>query len=336
MSPFDLQPTNLILNLTVRAFDGATRVMNETSRLQIERVAPNEIRYIKLGANNGWANHCIQNDRIEFGHHSVPHHLAASGNWEGVRRSWGGEISRNKVSEVRDFYTLGADCLWITFANGHLWWAFAQEYVTPNQTQSSAQGSRYRKVIGSWKSTDVQGNPLRLDDLSSKLTKTAAYRQTICRVEAKDYLLRLINGEEEPGVALAKTKRAEFADALVPLIQSLHQNDFEILTDLLFSRLGWVRISKLGGTQKDTDLVLEQPATQERALVQVKSSADQGVLDNYAERFADMNPEKSFFVCHSPRGQLQAKNGVTIWSGGRLAERVIQAGLTDWLLARST
>lgn len=314
--------------------------MGETNRLQVERVAPSEIRYIKLGPNNAWANHCIANDRMDIGHSGVPHELAVSGDWGGVRACWGDKISRSKASdflrEVRDFYTLGANCLWVTFANGRIWWAFAEPEVMLNPNQSSDQGSRYRRVIGSWQSTDSRGKPLLIDDLSSKLTKTAAYRQTICRVAAEDYLLRLINAEDDPKVATARAKRSELTQALIPLIQSLHQNDFEILTDLLFSRLGWVRISKLGGTQKDTDLVLEQPATLERAMVQVKSSADQRVLDDYTERFAQMNAEKSFFVCHSPKGQLEAQDGVIIWEGELLAERIIGAGLADWLIARAT
>lgn len=339
MSPFDLQPTNLILNLTACALNGATRIMSETTRLQFERVAPSEIRYIKLGPNNAWAAHSIDNDRIDFGHGGVPHELAVSGDWDGVRACWGDKISRSKAGdflrEVRAFYTLDSNCLWFTFANGQLWWAFAKPEVILNHSQSDSEGSRYRKVVGAWQSTDRLGRPLLIDNLSSRLTKTAAYRQTICRVAAKDYLLRLINAEDDPKVAAANAKRDEFTKALVPLIQSLHQDDFEILTDLLFSRLGWVRISKLGGTQKDTDLVLEQPATQERALVQVKSSANQAVLDDYTKRFSQIEADKSFFVCHSPKGDLVPHHDITLWSGKELAERVIQAGLTDWLIARS-
>jgi hypothetical protein len=51
------------------------------------------------------------------------------------------------------------------------------------------------------------------------------------------------------------------------------------------------------------ELVLEHPATGERSFVQVKSSADQGVLDDGA-RFAASGLERMFFVCHSPKGLL--------------------------------
>ncbi|MBP0115736.1 hypothetical protein [Bradyrhizobium vignae] len=39
------------------------------------------------------------------------------------------------------------------------------------------------------------------------LTKVASYRRTICAVKAQDYLLRRINGIEEPIVAKASQAR---------------------------------------------------------------------------------------------------------------------------------
>lgn len=35
-------------------------------------------------------------------------------------------------NEIREFYTAGADVLWITFANRRMWWCFADVEVTPN------------------------------------------------------------------------------------------------------------------------------------------------------------------------------------------------------------
>ncbi len=292
-----------------------------------------------MGPNNAWAASSFQNNRIEFGHGAVPHEYAAAGDWDRVRACWGGEISKGKTSdylrEVNDFYTLGSGCLWITFADGRLYWAFAEPDVILNDRTSEAIGSRHRRVIGSWQCVDRFGKTLCMDDISSKLTKTAAYRQTICRVDAKDYALRLINGEENPELKIAKAAQSDFVAALCPLIQSLHQNDFELLIDLLFSRLGWVRISGIGGNQKDTDFVLEQPATKMRALVQVKSAADQSVLDKCERQFSNMPGDIGFFVCHSPTDKLQARGDLNIWQGFELAERVAEAGLIDWIFARA-
>lgn len=314
--------------------------MIEGGTPDFDPIRPSEVRYIKLGPNNLWFDDCLEQGRIDLGHSGVPHETARAGDWEGVRQSWGDEISPRKISdylrEIKTFYTQGADCLWITFARGRLWWAFAERNVVLHGNREPHAPSRYRRVIDTWRSTNRFGNPLNQNDISSKLTKTAAYRQTICRIEAESYAVRLINGEEEPAVIKAKAAQAALEEALLPIIQSLHETDFEVLTDLLFNRLGWLRVSTLGGLQKDTDMILEQPATKARALVQVKSSADQSVLDDYAARFKDMQAETSFFVCHSPRGELVANDNMQVWTGQDLAERIIQAGLVDWVLERAT
>lgn len=162
-------------------------------------IRPRQVRYIKLGPNNAWAQTSFDNNTIEFGHDGVPHDLANSGNWEAVRASWDDGVSKSKTSdylrEVKDFYSQGSDCLWITFAKGRVWWAFAETEVALNQTSTDGSGSRYRRVIGSWQSTNRFGTPLLLSDISSILTKTGAYRKTICKVEAEHYALRLINGK---------------------------------------------------------------------------------------------------------------------------------------------
>ena len=116
--------------------------------------------------------------------------------------------------------------------------------------------------------------------MSTLLTQVAAYRQTICRIKPAAYLLRRINAVEEPVVARAREARSAMVAVAAEMIAALHWADFETLVDLIFARSGWQRISRVGGTQKDVDLILEQPATGEKACVQVKSKAGQAVLDD--------------------------------------------------------
>jgi hypothetical protein len=56
---------------------------------------------------------------------------------------------------------------------------------------------RMRRTIRDWKNCNIEGKPIRAAELSSRLAKVAAYRQTICEVEASDYLLRNINKDED-------------------------------------------------------------------------------------------------------------------------------------------
>jgi hypothetical protein len=43
------------------------------------------------------------------------------------------------------------------------------------------------------------------------------------------------------------------------LLDQLHQDDFELLIELVFSSSGWRRISAVGGTQKTLDIALTLP-----------------------------------------------------------------------------
>ena len=45
------------------------------------------------------------------------------------------------------------------------------------------------------------------------------------------------------------------------------------MVDLIFARNGWQRVTDVGGSQKDIDLILMQPTTGEKAFVQVESRA---------------------------------------------------------------
>lgn len=305
-------------------------------------IAPAVVRYIKLGTNNAWFDSCRRHDRLAFGHRAIPHEtamlkdraaIAAAYLADGRTPSKASDYAR----EILDFYTLGPDCLWVTFAEGSLWWAFAEPEVHPLDPAEDA-GVRYRRVLKPWSNLDAHGNPLSFGTLSTRLTKVAAYRQTLCGVEAEDYLIRRINGEDEPGVAAMRVVQAQLIEATEQLIGALHWRDFEILCDLILTRSGWQRVSELGGLQKDTDLVVEQIATGERAFVQIKSAADQKVFSDYVQRFeADPAYQRMFFVCHTPRSPFSASptKPVHVWAGDSIARQAINAGLVDWLVEKA-
>ena len=307
-------------------------------------IDPREIRYIKLGAGGRWAAACRERGEIAFGYRLVPHEICLAGDWDAVARRLvetkgrrGGPVS-DAVREIREFYTLGPDCLWITFADRHLWWAFAEPEVVWRPAGEDGDVVRVRQVIGGWRKASLDGTPLRLDGLSSRLTQVAAYRKTICQVKAPDYLVRRINGAEQPVMARARAARAALVAVAKEMIAGLHWADFETLVDLIFARSGWQRVSRVGETLSDVDLILEQPATGETAFVQVKSTAGQAVLDDYADRFQRSEAcDRMFFVCHTPRGTLSTVDTARlhVWAGDRLAEAAVKAGLFDWLVERS-
>jgi len=304
-------------------------------------IAPGAVRYIKLGPGGRWARACFEAREMQFGAPDEPHDLCLAGDWDGARAVLSQRMrtpgaASDTLRELREFYTQGEDCLWITFADGHLWWAFAELGVVDLRERPGEHGAVMRRVRG-WLSTGIMGQPLAMDMLSTRLTKVAAYQRTICSVEDADYLVRRINGVDEPTVAAARQAGDAMVAATRALIERLHWSDFEVLVDLLFQRSGWQRVSRLGGDLKDADLIVEQPATGERALVQVKSRADGATLARYEAVYRAGGYDRLFFICHSPEGGLVPGEltGVHVWTGDELARRAVAAGLVDWLMGRS-
>lgn len=300
------------------------------------------VRYIKLGTGGAFASAALERGEIYLDHREVPRELAARADRDAIIAhyiSLGRPPGKAKdfAREVMDFHTLPEETIWITFENGCLWWARAKlrvEWIGP----SEGRGTRLRRLLEPWRNTDLTGAVLLKDNLSTRLTKVAGYRQTLCAIEAEGYLRRRLIGEPDPVVSQALEARAAILQIISALIAGLHETDFETMVDVLLARGGWHRVSALGGTMKDADLLVEHPVSGERVLVQVKSRASQRVLDDYLERF-DANPglARLIFACHSPTGPLHASGRpeVTIWSGEGLAEAALRSGLLDWLIARA-
>jgi hypothetical protein len=184
----------------------------------------------------------------------------------------------------------------------------------------------------------LAGEPLTVRSLSSALTRTASYQMTICAIKQADYLLRRIRDEPDPLHAQATAVRDEMREIGLRMIRQLDWRDFETLVDLIFARGGWQRSSVLGKQQPDVDLILSQPTTRETAWVQIKSATSQAELDDYLSRFRrDGSYDRFFFVCHSVAGPLRlpAQPGLHLWTGERLSDAAIDAGLFDWLVART-
>ncbi|THD64448.1 hypothetical protein [Phenylobacterium sp.] len=173
---------------------------------------PSAVRYIKLGPGGAWLERCLAEGLVELGYENVPHELATAGRWDLAEQSLVAEgrspgKAKSFIREVRDFYAQGADCLWVTIGQGRLWWAFAEPEVTA--LDQAGRGSRQRRTIGGWSDKSLTGERLDLARLSTRLTKVAAYQQTICQVGEADYLLRRLNGVEDPLVARGQAAAKE-------------------------------------------------------------------------------------------------------------------------------
>ena len=304
---------------------------------------PGAIRYIKLGENGKWASKAFELGIIPFGYTLVDHGSCRAGDWDEVRRQLVGmgrstQGASQGLREIKDFYCLPEDTLWVTAADGHIWWAFAEGPVRVMEGDDFGRPARYRRVRANWSNKSLTGKPLTLRTLSSALTRTAHFQMTICAVKQADYLLRRIRDERNPLHDETIELKTKLRELCLCMIQQLDWRDFESLVDLIFARGGWQRTSVLGKDQADVDLILTQPISGETAWVQIKSVATQASLDDYLNRFQrDGSCQHFYFVCHTAAGPLAVpeQRHLHLWTGEHLSEAAIDAGLLEWLIQRT-
>lgn len=309
---------------------------------KLQPIAPNKIRFIKLGEGGEWESSCIQENTIRLGYESPHHQDSLTGNWDAVKQFWlqirngnGGSSTRD-TNQIRDFYELEKDDVWITFHKRKLYWCRAAgEVIELND------GSRVRNVIGGWSFTDINGRTLGIENIDGRVTKVQGFRGTICSIELQDYLVRKINGQTIAEIERAKSTLENLKSNVEELIRGLWWHDFELLIDLVFSKAGWQRFSVLGKTEKDLDIDVYSPVTHKRAFVQIKSTTTLaeiesciGVFKKY-EQFDEM-----YFVYHTCQEDLSRlkvlPQNIHLLGLKRISTLVVNAGLIEWLITKRT
>lgn len=302
--------------------------------------------FIRLGEGNSWARRCFETDSLRLGFSEITHDMAldgvSAGDFSVVRDYYmSAGVSRSTATrysnEVREFYTAGPDVLWITFAEGRLWWCFASAEVRDTQYEDQIEvGVRNRQAINGWSDKSVHGETLWINQLRGSLTTTAGFRGTICRVREFEYLLRRLNGMETDATKDVRAARDALIASVIPLIKGLHWKDFELLSELVMTQGGWQRISATGETQETIDLELEQPLTRERAVVQVKSRLSNAVASEVAEKLLAVAGGARIFLVYHTATEPNLKNpeGIEFIGPDELARHVIDLGLVQWLMAK--
>lgn len=189
------------------------------------------------------------------------------------------------------------------------------------------------------KISEVLPAPDRAIDINRfELDQTRPSANTLCsnqrRARASEWV--------EHNIALTRCIENGFGNQrrLGEKIAQLRWDDFELLIELILTRSGWRRLSEIGGFQKDVDLVLEQPVTGERMLVQVKSQADQATLNEFADRLATHSSQNRIvFASHT---HIKAKkplhtptSQVDLLDRSRIARLSVECGAIDWILDRT-
>jgi hypothetical protein len=297
------------------------------------------VRYIKLGEGGSWEKECLEKGIIRFGFGSAnPERfpICTAGRWEDLTDSFIAEgkdkgTATRFTNETRLFFEDDGSTLWITFIGECLNWGFLDSAAPKRHPDDRGV---WRKVANGWKQADLKGEPLTKDRLSGALTKLAAYRGTSCKVDVSDYVIRRINGQRVPAVERAVGLLADLRWSVLELMRLLGPRDFETLVDLVFSTSGWRRQGVVGKTQKTLDLDLMLPSTGERAFVQVKSKTTSAELAEYVAQLDELGPyDRMFYVYHSGEAET-TDDRVIVISPEKLAELVLDAGLTTWLIRK--
>ena len=306
--------------------------------MSTKMINPKNASYIKLGRNGIWEKDCLEvSQTLKLGYREVSHELCLRGRWDEVqqelieKRDDVGTATRDK-NIIRAFYESDEQVLWATFFGDRLYWCFSKHEIIllPDKC-------KIRPVIGQWSSSDLAGKPLQKTQLSGALLRMQGFRGTICKVKELKYLVEKINGIVHPEIENALQAKAEFERKIEILIRKLTWKDFELLVDLLFRQAGWQRMATLGKTEKTSDLDLYSPITDEKVLVQVKSSANLSKLQSFREGISDFQDyDRAYFLVHTPSNDLiqgQAQDDVEVWLPSDIARRVM-FGLAEWVISK--
>lgn len=292
--------------------------------------------YIKLGRGGEWEEDSIASGLLRFGwiHQSVDD--INNKRWSLIEQQLREAHWTSPGQATRAFNGLRSICestqsdVWISFHKAKLWWA----RVSPTPVARDSV-SMYRTIIGEWSDKNIQGKLLVATELPGKLAQLQAYRWTMCSVQHKEILQRVLEGSVSPKALAIARQRNLLAAELTDAIRDLHWKDFETLVDLVFRDSGWIRVSVLGQQAKAYDLELREPITGDRCVVQVKSTAGRSDLTETVQQFSEEDFRRVFFVVHSPApdlvGAVELPDHVKLVPPEDLALRVIDAGLTTWL-----
>jgi hypothetical protein len=305
--------------------------------MSTKMIIPKNAYYIKLGRNGVWEKDCLEvSQTLKLGYREISHELCLQGRWDEVqqelleKRDTVGAATKDK-NQIRAFYESDEQVLWVTFFGDRLYWCFSNSEIILLSDKNKS-----RSVIGQWSSSDLAGKPLQKSQLSGALLRMQGFRRSICQVKELKYLVEKINGVVHPEIESALQVKADFERKIETLIRKLTWKDFELLVDLLFRQAGWQRMATLGKTEKTIDLDLYSPITDERFLVQVKSSANLSKLQNFRKGIGDFQDyDRAYFLVHTPSNDLiqsKIEDDVEVWLPSDIARRIVMYGLAEWVI----
>lgn len=306
---------------------------------------PNSVRYVKNGKGGQWWKAAKTNAQIHAGWRIIPAELLLKPDYpqirERIRDHFGTRPGAvQDFNALRDLLDSPSQHVWVTFEDGFLWWCVVGDGVTVNPDGGNPRHANFwLSCKAPWNNRSLQGRLLAMADLPGTVTTTAGFKGTVCTPKDWPAFLRIIQDLKDAEAENVAHTRQEYINAVDKVVRRLSPQDFEQLVDLILAGTGWIRISTLGGTREGIDIEAENPTAAEIAFVQVKSSASQGVLNDYVARFGERRDRyaRMIFAVHTPVGLLAVPAGVPeaqLWTGEKVARLVVRLGLGEWVESR--
>lgn len=300
--------------------------------------------FIKLGQEGKWEEDSIKNSYIRIGWSIVDINDINTENWGKVRKVIETHFLKNgkkrgisqDFNSLKNIYESNSKTIFITFIGLNMYWCQSSDLNKPKVYEDEV--SKFIKLDKKWQSCDINGNELKINNISTKLTQVRRFPGACCEIHEISYLNRLLNGLTSNEYQAIQSSREKLINEVENGIKLLHEKDFELLIDLIFRQSGWHRISVLGKTEKDIDIELQDPVSGLLFVVQVKSKADVKQFEIFANKFTQTEYTKAYFVVHSPNENLiNYKNddeNIELVLSKQIAEYVVGLGLTGWLIER--
>ena len=304
------------------------------------------IRFIKLGTSKDKKEQlCLANGNMILGYNEINHFDTI----ENIKKECEVKyqciprVATGHTNQIKKFYDESSATLWITFSKKKVWWGFVDLNEKPYQDED---GFTYRKMKDGWSDKDVNNRLLTFENVSGALLKTQGFRGTICDIkkspndtfDIEEYIKRLINGEKLEEVKKAFINKKAIEASMEDLVKMLHPQDFEYIVDLIFQYSGWKKLTPGAGVEKDIDLDLLMPLTEERAFVQIKSSTFQSQYMTYENKFYEHDEyDRLFYVYHTCDNEIKAsreEKKIHIMGIEEVAKLIVELGLITILMKK--